>query len=134
MNPLNHGTREACQRLVEAGIVLETDLYWRVVPSIPCIPEGCIELITIHQMRFLAIGDDDRDGRDIDGVIYLPAPSMAEVWRELPDGTGISKSLDTNFSEFVDGEGYRKGESKNTNPTDALIDLLIWVTEQKELS
>jgi hypothetical protein len=129
MNELNNATLKACQRLVDAGIVLETDLYWRVVPSVPCIPEGCIELVTIHQMRFLAIGDDDRDGRDIDGVIYLPAPSLAEVWRELPYCTNLFKSR--TGDSVVDLTTVCGSEYRSINPTDALIDLLIFVTEQK---
>lgn len=121
MNELNYASIEASQRLLDVGIVLETDLYWRVVPSVPCIPAGCIELITIHQMRFLAIGDDDRDGRDIAGVIYTPCPSMAEVWRELPSGAEIFKQGDESIGRFGNGR------TLDTTPTDALIDLLIWI-------
>ena len=71
--------------------------------------------------------------RDENGVLEsCPAPSMAEVWRELPDDIdghelGMGKE---------DGESYvfyksLKDFPYNTNPTDALIDLLIWVRSER---
>jgi len=35
MNPLNYGSREACERLVKAGIVLETEKVWIYARHIP---------------------------------------------------------------------------------------------------
>ncbi len=57
MNPLNYASIEASKALVDMGIVIETEAFWH---------------------------------HDGDGVYSLrhygsiPAPSMAEVWRELP--------------------------------------------------
>ena len=59
---------------------------------------------------------------------YLPAPSMAEVWRELPSRVSIEKY--TNYS--ICGEMSNPVmRGQNINPTDALIDLLIWVKVKK---
>ena len=125
MNPDNYGSREACQRLVDAGIVLETEFYhstkgWGIVtkkykesyPEDPCVP----------------------------------APSMAEVWRELPVYFEVDMCFQPNLVKVADdtiGVMYSAFYSKinnerpvlacyqNTNPTDALIYLLIWVRKGK---
>jgi hypothetical protein len=122
MNPLNYASLEACQRLVEAGIVLVTDAVWRFYeiygtwnlwPKLP----------TYHYLK----GD-------------TPAPLMTEVWRELPDfieyqdevyATRICKMDKMTVASF---SHYGKPiyGTRNTNPTDALIDLLIWVRGEKE--
>lgn len=107
MNPLNYATLEASRRLVAAGIVLETERVWRKNTSGEYYLSGNVTYNIKSQ---------------------IPAPSMAEVWRELPEGCWIYKGI--KFSE-----AYRKhGDPKShisTNPTDALIDLLIWVRNNK---
>lgn len=102
MNELNYATLPASKRLVEAGIVLETDLMWRKV-----------------------IGNDRKEYfllSEFEGEI--PAPCMGEVWRELPNGADIIKQKDNTV-------GW-SGEKRvfNYNPTDALVDLLIWVRKE----
>jgi hypothetical protein len=131
MNPLNYASPEACQRLHAKGIVLETDCYHRVwVAKATNTP--CSQVATKDQMLWNKHGDDVGDGRDMDGVVYIPAPSMAEVWRELisrgwpPCSDGMSFWLCNDDNEVVTDEII------DTNPTDALIDLLIWVTEQRK--
>jgi hypothetical protein len=121
MNPNDCGTVEACQRLVDAGIVLETDMWWT---DVNCITGDPPVWGLVSEKEY----PDD---------VYIPAPSMAEVWRELPeeyekcplaiikhaDGTHIAGYLwdyEWNINRF------------NINPTDALIDLLIFITTQKE--
>ena len=120
MNELNYGSREACQRLKDAGIVLETEAAW--------YPRPTGDYVLLHTSA---------------GFDYIPAPSMAEVWRELPselrseDGSirdwenlKMHKEPDCAGNSFA---GYKMGHYfSDTNPTDALIDLLIWVTEQKK--
>jgi hypothetical protein len=111
MNELNYASLEASQRLSKAGIVLKTEMAW------------------------------GQDKNDPPGVLILwefngvyPAPSIAEVWRELPFQSYI-KMLDEGSSLAWIFDEERKFESPeiwNTNPTDALIDLLIWVTEQRK--
>ena len=123
MNSNNYGTREACKRLVDAGIVLETDQQWYILKNGDCYLSGeSVPMIEI--------------------VKEYPAPSMAEVWRELPefiehkdriynkclvgyDGLNIASYDDNRILNYDD-------LCENTNPTDALIDLLIWVSAQKE--
>ena len=61
----------------------------------------------------------------------MPKPSMAEVWRELPDGICIEKHIAFTQANYPTGELYTNKIFCNTNPTDALIDLLIWVRKEK---
>jgi hypothetical protein len=104
MNPNNYASLEASKRLVEAGIVLETEALWFLGTS----DEWHLadKWLCNHAPQ------------------AVPAPSMAEVWMELPEGIYIYKGL--KFSE-----AYRKFGDPNShisiNPTDALIDLLIWL-------
>jgi len=114
MNPLNHASLEASLRLDKAGIVLETEQHLRVQ-----------DLKTFQWKN-------------------IPRPSMAEVWRELPESlpgaiTDWSLELLKQGDEtlvcyfkvdFCDNYSS-KGDQRNTNPTDALIDLRIWIEEQK---
>jgi hypothetical protein len=116
MNPLNVGSLEACQRLQEKGIVLETEAKWIIWPT------GLIELVGRAEYR-------DAD------VSVCPAPSMAEVWRELPESIkwrGTWRHLTIEKIGDVTSAYYRTNgiPSNETNPTDALIDLLIWTVEQ----
>ncbi len=116
MNPLNYGSIEASRRLVDSGIVLETEVSWWTYPR---ESDG-----TDWQWEIVLSPKHYTDKRD---VRYIPAPSMAEVWRELPVGTTIIKGVNFNtcLNDFNGKHIY------DANPTDALIDLLIWVTEQK---
>jgi hypothetical protein len=115
MNELNYATLEASQRLQKKGIVLETEFCW----APPMFGEGDWYL---HRCFGQAPAS------------CIPAPSMEEVWRELPFQSYI-KMLDEGSSLAWIFDEERKFESPeiwNTNPTDALIDLLIWVTEQRK--
>jgi len=60
----------------------------------------------------------------LNGEPEYPAPSMAEVWRELPIGSLITKCRN---GEITHLSGFGEYSIANTNPTDALIDLLIWL-------
>jgi hypothetical protein len=113
MNPDNYASLEASKRLVDAGIVLEADCYW--------VKDGLIE-------EWCLVSAIERDESYAEDEFY-PAPSLAEVWRELPETSKIYKlsegmseisyphKYDTSFCSFL---------QENANPTDALIDLLIW--------
>ena len=109
MNPLNYASLEASKRLVEAGIVLETDFYWASVDmenwSLCTIP---------HKVGFKE----------------YPAPSMSEVWRELPYAATIYKGPRYN-SAWIE-HGMDNTEIYKNNPTDAMIDLLIWARKEAE--
>ena len=99
MNELNYGSREACERLVKAGIVLETEKMWIYARHIPLKGADKSWKLFDRQSLMAIEATDQRPD------CILPAPSMAEAWRELPE---------------------------NTNPIDALIYLRIWLEERKE--
>lgn len=101
MNPNNYASLEASKRLVDAGIRLNTEAYYD-----PC---------------YL--------GNPVDYITSLPAPSMAEVWRELPEASAyLHTNRETEAWLEDEGDIVPKSESfANINPTDALIDLLIWL-------
>ena len=118
MNTENYASLEACQRLVDAGIVLKTEAYWIRVANSPMM------LV------------DNRHGADE----YYPAPSMAEVWRELPETIDeydltcekiFNGGMQAGYTTY-DVSGLRWKVLLNAaNPTDAMIDLLIWVRKEK---
>lgn len=122
MNQANYCTLEAAKRLVEAGIVLETDFCW-----INAGTDIGYLLRPTHQCEFLS---------------RIPAPCFTEVWRELPDSIDSRKFIYelvmmkdandlTKISYSLMANNVDIHAIENTNPTDALIDLLIWVKEQK---
>ncbi len=130
MNPLNYGSREACQRLLDAGIVVETEKVW-ALNEWP---------ITVDHHTMFA-----EEWRLIDPPLIpykqqVPAVSMAEAWRELPDSYGPSTTLvlekhgDQAIAGYFDWdeEDFTKANFRNTNPTDALIDLIIWTRKEGE--
>jgi hypothetical protein len=118
MNELNYGSLEACKRLVDAGIVMETDVEWGLYPN----------------------GDWALHKRGISTLKDIPAPSMAEIWRELPDEvngytldvTRIGKDTQATYSKIDIFDTYCTiGSGESENPTDALIDLRIWLEREK---
>lgn len=111
MNPQNYASLEASKRLQDAGIVLETEVYWRIPFDVTVPPH--LVLKKDHLECFGICAD------------FIPAPSMAEVWRELPGGTVL-------YQDKITRAAYGNWTIDNANPTDALIDLMIWVTQQKE--
>lgn len=127
MNPNNYASLEASKRLVEAGIVLETEAGWYKI-----FRPGCHSFDMVLSLRS---GNEKFYGDN------YPAPSMAEVWRELP-ATVPEKGLyaplklrkagdgKTWGSYFRDGSQIIDSIKADTNPTDALIDLLIWVRKE----
>ena len=122
MNPNNRATLEASRRLVEAGIVLETEAAWYQDD------EGRWWLLP---------------NKEYNKVLHeqsLPAPCMAEAWRELPESiidsrTAYFLKLMTVLGTTVAGyfsNGCSIKDFKSPNPTDALIALLIWPRGRKE--
>uniref|UniRef100_A0A6M3X5T2 Uncharacterized protein n=1 Tax=viral metagenome TaxID=1070528 RepID=A0A6M3X5T2_9ZZZZ len=118
MNPNNYASLEASQRLLSSGIVLKTEVRWYRYKGI----------WSEHSYPYKTIEE-----------ISIPRPSMAEAWRELPDsidGTFEDQMADT--YELMIGKtggiayaGYFAHEQfENTNPTDALIDLLIHIRKE----
>jgi hypothetical protein len=124
MNPLNYASLEASKRLSEVGIVLLfVDKAW------------------IHDKWddtwVLGVVTPTIEARKERWEFYM-APSMAEAWRELPEWRydkrktligieGLACAGYTNWeSRFTSGESFT-----SNNPTDALINLLIWVKKEK---
>ncbi len=106
MNNLNYASFKASKKLHDAGIILETDFIYN--------SDGKLLYSPLVERR-----DGD-----------IPAPSMAEVWRELPDGKELAENKGCTYASIEYGEGKYKEFSSMDNPTDSLIDLLIWVKEQ----
>ena len=107
MNSFNYASLEASKKLVDNGIVLETEAYWIRVANSPMM------LV------------DNRHGADE----YYPAPSMAEVWRELPEWTECKKQAVETKCVLMTKDNIKVFFSEN--PTDALIDLLIFVRKDR---
>ena len=112
MNEANHGSLPACQRLDAAGIVLETEYWWNPIDII----EGDHTVISGYELKDYKI------------LGSIPAPSMAEAWRRLPAMSVIGKD----YGEVTYVAFKKDYKISNANPTDALIDLLIWVEQRKE--
>jgi hypothetical protein len=141
MNPSNYGAQPACQRLLDAGIVLETDFHWIHNKLKDTWKIGVKTLDMENHPEFWEL---------------IPAVQFAEVWRELPErikvsGEGIQRTTEGGYRfeltncwltmqraggiTEVGYEGVEVGtivSFENINPTDALIDLLIWTVQQKE--
>ena len=110
MNPLNYASLEASKKLVEARIVLKTDIQWANV-----------------------IGFDGSEDWELNASWgEYPAPTMADVWRALPDQvsrTGVISEAKALIGHKDNQEAmyWPHAVYINTNPTDALIDLLIYI-------
>ena len=117
MNELNYASLEASKRLYEAGIVLETDYYWWLMVDF----DG-------HYVWELK-------SNGLYGPDCIPAPSMAEVWRELPEEIGTDRLelmmwKEGDFTICCYGDDRKevwRGRQESKNPADALIELLIWL-------
>lgn len=126
MNQINYASFDASKRLVDAGIVLETEKVH-------------FQIGDVWFLRDLLCAGSNL----IPCKICIPAPSMAEVWRELPeeiDGSFLEvwkhhTKKESGASYTIPADGYDDSPEEvisftNINPTDALIDLLIWVRKE----
>ena len=96
MNELNFASLEASKKLVDNGIVLETDFVWRLGAD-----------------GWKLLNKDWVTNMMSNTYESYPAPCFTEVWRELP--------------WVIDNMAIREPKFESENPTDALIDLLIWL-------
>jgi hypothetical protein len=139
MNTQNVASLEACKRLVDAGIVLETDFYWYVYNE-----DMCRSLIAADKAipaPYLVNRASVRTRIGSIPTAYVPAPSMAEVWRELPETIDeydltcekiFNGGMQAGYTTY-DVSGLRWKVLLNAaNPTDAMIDLLIWVIHEND--
>jgi len=94
MNAFYYASLEASKKLVDAGIVLETEFYWHR----PLFQDD-YELKHVSAIQeLLPLGSKVRN-------TPYPAPSMAEVWRELPE---FIESLSMKYKKTMMGKkcGY----------------------------
>jgi len=115
MNTQNYASLEACKRLADSGIVLETDFYW----YLPHKPTMCGKTTWFIERKYYLLVYTE----------MFPAPSIAEVLKELPNNTAFLKNKIYYASTGGKDNVYK--EFISTNPTDALIDLLIWTRKEK---
>ena len=111
MNTNNYGSREACQRLCDAGIMLKPEKWW-------CYYNGEWKLYS----------EDKIPLRDYNYLMQISAFSFYSVWRSMPFGTMLIKVGNCSHAIPINKEVT----VINTNPTDALIYLRIWLEERKE--
>ena len=96
--------------------MLETDCVWAKI--FPMREDSTWKILTKPEF--------DKAYYDFDP--HYPAPSMAEVLKELPNNTAFLKNKIYYASTGGKDNVYK--EFISTNPTDALIDLLIWVRKE----
>ena len=128
MNELNYASLEASKKLHDADIILETDAYFRIF-------DGETVFVTAWQKKCWE--DEIKVDAASDEVEFIPAPCMAEVWRELPEcitkgGTIQYLEMGKTGSKTYAAYDFADDYILFDNPTDALIDLLIWVKEQNK--
>ena len=115
MNKLNYASLEASKKLHEAGIVLETEAVWAKWYS-DNYPHSEYKLVYKALVQIEEFNEQ------------YPAPSMAEVLRELPNNTAILKNR-VYYSSVGSNSAYKEFISEN--PADALIELLVWLEKEK---
>lgn len=117
MNELNYASLEASKKLYDAGIVLETDYIWAGAYG---------TTVSFENQKWVLIPKSTHN-------VQIPSPSMAEVWRELPAGASVYKGTSVEIANtaacMVDR--VKTPYIEKANPTDALIDLLIFVRKEK---
>ena len=115
MNELDHASLEASKKLVDAGIVLETEKYF----EIPYEEDSD---------TFCQVNNNGTDAAvlpaKIRRSIKIPRPCFTEVWRELPHNTWLRKDYIGRTNIMNEDNSFIR---YNINPTDALIELLIHI-------
>lgn len=124
MNNLNYASLEASKKLHDAGIILKTDYVWAGIYG---------TTVSLENQKWVLIPKSTHN-------VQIPAACFAEVWRELPADIFIERKRYRLNMWKVDNElrccyvsqdaSFATTPICNENPTDALIDLLIWVKEQ----
>jgi hypothetical protein len=120
MNEQNYGSFEACKRLYDAGIVVETEAVW-------------CKYGNNWSIGYRGLVEDDPRKRP-----FIPAPSMAEAWRMLPDKIdggyelALFKIMNGNQAGYIRENTIFRPLFFSVIPTDALIDLLIWTRKEMD--
>ena len=121
MNPLDYCSLEMSRKLADAGIVLETNMNWANVKGYDDVEEW--------ELNY-SWGE-------------YPAPSMSELWRELPEdivdeGMAYRRMLSVEGLPLKTVAGYYHCTQvipwlvkySSVNPCDALAELLILVRKE----
>jgi hypothetical protein len=126
MNPNNYTSLEVSRKLVEAEIVLETEFWW--VHHDPCSRDD---------MAVGCYGEWELEDCTGGSSEYVPAPSMSELWRELPGRLSDTRLSAMRMSKGTTVIGYISPKDMcwvckfdEGNPCDALAELLIWVRKE----
>ena len=115
INPNNYCTREAAERLQKAGIGMETEIVWYQSVA--------------DDRWYLILSEYIREGK-VKAII--PAPSLAEVWRELPKNPQDMLDILRQYSGR-DGLLFLFGLLvKISHNIDAAIDLKIWLEGRRK--
>jgi hypothetical protein len=118
MNPDNYCTLELSRKLAENGIQVETEAKWIIWPM------GLAELVYNWQYR-------------VADVEVFPAPSFAELWRELPESRQVEYLLTIKKMVGETIVGYENRGSwlyyiRDAKTADALAELLVWVRKEQK--
>jgi len=107
MNELDYGSLEACKKLAENGIVLNTKEFW---------------------YRY---GDKWEDGPRIFivAVERMPRPSMTELWRELPEDGETIVNMIENFTGY--GKDFPVFLVDFCRDINQIAELLIWYKKKR---
>lgn len=119
MNELDYASFEASKKLYDAGIILETKKYFKVV-------------YTKDSDFFYLQKNNGTDAANVpvkmEHIFKIPAPCFTEVWRELPEQTYIKQLCNISMVWLCDEDkGIESPFFECQNPTDALIELKIWL-------
>jgi hypothetical protein len=114
VNQENYCSLNVAKKLIDAGIVLETDFVWRLGAD-----------------GWKLLNKDWVTNMMSNTYESYPAPSFAEIWRELPFQSYIKKLDDGSTLVWIcdddaDGKYIESNMIANSNPADALAELLIW--------
>lgn len=118
MKESNYCSLKVSQRIFDAGIEIETDVVW-------------FESMTGWMLS----------NRENNYESFIPAPTFAEIWAELPEDIGHDAMVCSlmlwkfNHGKFTEIGYWRHTQIiksvLNENPADAAAELLIWVKEEK---
>ena len=133
MNEQNYASRKASKRMQDAEIVLETDVVWMLLPNTYVT---LIDGSSPSQWRLISKDNPAYSVGVFKEYELIPAPSFAELWMELPECIPYDDTTWASWRCYKQGNltrcsvtAYGK-EFVNTNPADALAELLILVKGQ----
>jgi len=115
----NIASFRACKRLIDAGIVLKTNVRWRVNHKDNNYPPSCLA-----------------EEGECHSEASLPAPSLGELWTLIPPKLVINRDL-----YYLEIEKHSNGQitvfyrsdkkapiwTRNANLADALVNLIVYL-------